>query len=115
MIVKDYHCCINSDSVYVKVFAYYIPNAFTPDNDGLNDIFRVIGLYRNINFTMVIYDRWGQELFTSDNIDTGWNGTFKNQPCPPDTYVWKVNIQFLGQDIVSTGSIVLKGTVILLK
>jgi gliding motility-associated-like protein len=115
VFVKDYHCCINSDSVYIKVFAYYIPNAFTPDNDGLNDIFRVVGLYRNINFSMMIYDRWGQELFTSDNIDTGWDGTFKNQPCPPDTYVWRVNIQFLGQDIVSTGSIVLKGTVILLK
>lgn len=113
--VKDYHCCINSDTVYVKVFAYYIPTAFTPNSDGKNDIFRVIGLYRNIDFKMMIYDRWGQEIFTSDDIDTGWDGTFKNQPCPSDTYVWRVNIQFLGQDIVTTGSIVLKGTVILVK
>jgi gliding motility-associated-like protein len=113
--VKDYNCCLNADTVYVKVYQYFIPNAFTPNGDGKNDIFRAIGVYRDIKFDMYIYDRWGQLLFHSDNIDTGWDGTYKNSPCPAGTYTWQINIQFLGQDIVSKGKATLKGSVILLK
>jgi gliding motility-associated-like protein len=113
--VKDHNCCLNADTVYVKVYQYFIPNAFTPNGDGKNDIFRAIGVYRDIKFDMYIYDRWGQLLFHSDNIDTGWDGTFKNAPCPSGTYTWQINIQFLGQDIVSKGKATLKGSVILLK
>jgi gliding motility-associated-like protein len=113
--VLDHHCCRNTDSVYVKVFQYFVPNAFTPNGDGRNDIFRVIGLYRNIRFSMYVYDRWGQLLFHSDNIDDGWDGTYNNVPCPPETYMWTVNIEFLGQDIVSQGSVKLKGRVLIIK
>ena len=113
--VRDYNCCVNFDTVYVKVFQYYIPNAFTPNGDGLNDIFRVTGLYRNVRFNMYLYDRWGQLIFHSGDLDTGWDGTYQGKPCPADTYIWMVNIDFLGQDIVTKGSIVLKGSVILLR
>jgi gliding motility-associated-like protein len=113
--VKDFNCCINSDSVYIKVFKYYIPSAFTPNGDGLNDAFKVIGLYRNIRFKMYIYNRWGQLLFESDNIDTGWDGTYKNSLCSADTYTWVINIDFLGQDIITKGNVSLKGSVILLR
>jgi gliding motility-associated-like protein len=64
---------------------------------------------------MYIYDRWGQLIFHSENIDDGWDGTCKNNPCLPGTYAWLVNIDFLGQDIVHKGSVTLKGTVILLR
>jgi gliding motility-associated-like protein len=113
--VEDHNCCFNSDTVYIKVFQYFVPTAFTPNGDGLNDVFRVIGLYRNINFHMYIYNRWGGLIFESDNIDDGWDGTYKNGKCEPDTYAWVVHIDFLGQDILTNGSIVLKGTVILVK
>jgi gliding motility-associated-like protein len=113
--VKDHHCCLNSDSVYVKVFQYFIPNAFTPNGDGRNDVFRMIGLYRNIRFNMYIYNRWGQLLFHSENMDDGWDGTYKNAACPTDTYMWVIHIDFLGQDIISQGSITLKGSVIIVK
>lgn len=113
--VKDFNCCINLDSVYVKVFEYFIPNAFTPNGDGLNDVFRVVGLYRNIKFKMVIYDRWGQLIFQSDSLDKAWDGTYKGSRCEPETYAWLVEVEFLGQDIITQGSIVLKGTVILLR
>jgi gliding motility-associated-like protein len=109
--VKDIHCCINSDTTFVKVFEYFIPNAFSPNGDGVNDVFRVTGLYKNITFRMTIYDRWGTEVFESDNIDVGWNGIVNGQYCPPDSYVWIVQIKFLGQDIITQGDVKFKGTV----
>lgn len=113
--VKDFNCCVNSDSVYVKVFEYFIPNAFTPNGDGLNDVFRVVGLYKNIDFKMYLYNRWGQLLFESDDIDKGWDGTSKGLYCEPGSYVWILNVSFLGQDIITQGDIVLKGTVTLVR
>jgi len=113
--VEDFNCCYNSDSVYVKVFQYFIPNAFTPNNDGLNDVFKVLGLYKNIKFKMYLYNRWGQVIFESDNIDKGWDGTSGGTYCEQGSYIWIVNIGFLGQDIITQGDIVLKGTVTLVR
>jgi gliding motility-associated-like protein len=113
--VRDFNCCTNTDSTYVKVFEYRVPSAFTPNNDGLNDVFRVIGNYTNISFEMTVFDRWGRLVFKSDNIDNGWNGMIGGSYCNPDTYVWIVNINFLSEDIVTQGDIVLKGTVTLVR
>jgi gliding motility-associated-like protein len=113
--VKDIHCCFNSDTTFVKVFKYYIPDAFSPNGDGLNDIFKMYALYKNITFKMVIFNRWGQLVFQSEDVDQGWNGTFGNQICPPESYVWVVNIGFLGQDIITQGDIVFKGTVTIVR
>ena len=113
--VEDYYCCYNSDSVYVNVFNYFFPNAFTPDGDGKNDIFRMIGLYRNINLKLYVYDRWGKMVFHSEDIDEGWDGTTKGQKCPPGTYSWEALIDFIGNDITTNGKVSFKGTVILLR
>lgn len=113
--VKDFNCCINTDSTYVKVFEYRVPSAFTPNNDGLNDVFRVVGTYRNISFQMTVYDRWGRIVFQSDNIEKGWDGTIGGRYCDTDSYVWVVNIGFLSEDIITQGDIVLKGNVTLVR
>ena len=113
--VKDHHCCINSDTTYLKVFEYFIPNAFSPNGDGLNDFFKVSGLYRNINFSMIIYDRWGRLVFQSNSIDKGWDGTWGGALCEPDCYVWVVKITFKGQDIITDGDVNFKGTVTLVR
>jgi gliding motility-associated-like protein len=113
--VKDFHCCKNQDTVYIKVFEYFIPNAFTPNGDGLNDVFRAVGLYRNINYNLQVYNRWGERVFETNDLDEGWNGISGGEYCPPDTYVWIIHVDFLGQDIVTSGSIVLKGTVSIVK
>jgi len=113
--VEDQNCCFNSDTIYVKLFEYYAPSAFTPNGDGKNDVFKLIGLYSNIKLKLYIYDRWGDLIFVSDNLDQGWDGTVKGQPSPVGTYVWIANIKFLGQDIIKNGDIVLKGSVILLR
>jgi gliding motility-associated-like protein len=113
--VKDFHCCTNQDTVYIKVFEYFIPNAFTPNGDGRNDTFRAVGLYRNIRYNLQVYDRWGEMVFETNDLDTGWDGKFHGGKCPPDTYVWVIHVDFLGQDIITNGSIVLKGTVTIVK
>ena len=113
--VKDYNCCINQDSVYVKVFEYFIPNAFSPNGDGINDVFRAIGLYKDINYNLQVYNRWGEKVYETDQLEEGWNGISGGKYCPPDTYVWVIHVDFLGQDIVTNGSVVLRGTVTIIR
>ena len=113
VLVKDFHCCTNMDSVFVNVFKFFVPTAFAPD--GVNNIFKVITLYRNISFRMSIFDRWGQMVFESTDVNKGWDGTIGGQKCMPAAYAWIINIDFLGTDIVTNGKIVLKGTVTLVR
>jgi gliding motility-associated-like protein len=113
VMVKDFHCCINSDSVFVNDFKFYLPNAFAPD--GVNKIFKPLTVYKNVNYSLFIYDRWGQQVFESHEIDKGWDGTMGGQKCMPETYAWVINVDFLGSDIVTNGKIVLKGYVTLVR
>jgi len=113
--VKDFNCCYNSDTTTVDLFKYFFPNAFTPNGDGLNDKFRLVGLYRNILLKFYIYDRWGKMVYTADHIDDGWDGTSGGQACPAGVYSWVAFIDFLGQDIVTSGSLQMKGTVTLIR
>ncbi len=69
---------------------YTFPNAFTPNNDGLNDVFRITGknglLYKD--YTLSIYNRWGQRVFLTLDPATGWDGTFAGQPQDVGTYFY---------------------------
>ncbi len=59
-------------------FSLYIPNTFTPDGNGLNDVFQPIGVgIDEENYRMDIYDRWGETIFTSDVFQKGWDGSVK--------------------------------------
>jgi len=69
----------------------YIPNAFSPNQDGYNDEFRpFISGYEPDDYVFYIYDRWGKELFRSNDLYKGWDGTHNNTPCKQDVYVWYV-------------------------
>jgi gliding motility-associated-like protein len=90
--------CIGSDSVYVKLiseeipdFEIYVPNAFTPDGDGMNDVFRVVADgYRIEDIELRIYDRWGGLVFESSGIENGWDGKKAGKDCPVGVYVYKI-------------------------
>jgi len=90
----DTHGCKNSDSATIFVMdgkeceiILWVPNAFTPNNDGLNDVFRPVSA--NIrDFTMNIYNRSGQWVFSSSRSSDGWDGTYEGQPCPDGNYVY---------------------------
>ncbi|TCD12507.1 T9SS type B sorting domain-containing protein [Pedobacter frigidisoli] len=87
----------------------FIPNAFTPNNDGKNDIFLIFG-NTIASSKMSIYTQWGQLIFQSDNMATGWDGTFKGINQPIGVYVYMVEVTF------SDGTTTMrKGTVTLIR
>lgn len=67
----------------------YIPNTFTPNGDGTNETFMVYGInFRE--FELMIFDRWGMMLFTTNDVYHGWDGTYRGNKCQEDTYVWRL-------------------------
>lgn len=69
--------------------AIFVPDAFTPNGDGVNDIFTPIG-YNIKSYFMEIYNRWGIKVFETNNIDKGWNGDCGQVPCETATYVYYI-------------------------
>ncbi len=67
----------------------YVPNAFTPNGSGGNDVFFVHGM-KIEDFYLYIFDRWGNLIYESTDINQGWDGKLNGKPCPVDTYVWKL-------------------------
>jgi gliding motility-associated-like protein len=68
--------------------AFFIPTAFTPNGDGLNDVFKptTIG-YKALNYFRV-YNRWGQIVYNSHTLEVGWDGRFDGKPVEMGTYFW---------------------------
>lgn len=79
---------------------YYVPNAFTPDNDNYNEAFKpVFGTgYDPQGYTLYIFNRWGDLLFESHNTDVGWDGKFNNQVVEDGVYIWKIIIKHKDSD-----------------
>ena len=89
--------CKKSDIVNINLVcdkeAVYIPNTFSPNGDGTNDVFYIRGKGVNFIKSFRIFNRWGQEVFKRENIaiddiSSGWNGTYKSQPQAADVYVY---------------------------
>jgi gliding motility-associated-like protein len=67
-----------------------LPNTFTPNGDGINDIFRPF-IYRYIaTIECFIYDRWGNLIHTSRDLNNLWDGTYRGQPAPEGTYFYLI-------------------------
>lgn len=84
--------CSNTISQVVKIlpeYRFWVPNAFTPDESTLNDVFLPIVIGAE-EYIFEIYDRWGEKIFKTNDTKKGWNGTFKGQPCKQDIYVWRI-------------------------
>lgn len=93
VVVTDYNGCKASDSVILKQceLLLWMPNVFTPDGDGLNDVFLpVYKLDVDIKFQMYIFNKWGEQIFSTNEISKGWDGTYKGVPCKEDLYTWKI-------------------------
>ena len=92
--VTDENGCTGEDSFDVEVKpilcneeGIFIPNAFSPNGDGLNDVLMVrSNCLTSIDFT--VYDRWGEQVFHTTNPDEGWNGSYKSRKLPPDSFAY---------------------------
>jgi len=92
IVVNQYGC---PDTAYIQVevtpeHRFFAPNTFTPNGDGLNDVFMpaIMGAEQ---YRFMIFDRWGMLIFETYDIYTGWDGRFKGNKCQEDVYVWKVD------------------------
>jgi gliding motility-associated-like protein len=91
----------------VPDFYFYFPNSFTPNKNGLNDVYMGYGVGIK-TYRMRIFDRWGQLLFESNNLFTGWDGTYKGSPVMFDTYTCVFDLEdFNSKRIRRFGSVTL--------
>jgi len=109
--------CVGIDTVLIHTYYndVFIPNAFSPNGDGLNDMFYPQGRGINIISQFLIFNRWGEMVFEGKNFpcndpNYGWNGMFKNTPLPPDVYVYIVEANCENNE-----KIMLKGDVSLIR
>jgi gliding motility-associated-like protein len=88
--------CVGSDRQFVIIepdFMFYVPNAFSPNFDGKNDFFRGYGSgVQWDTYEMFIYNRWGEEIYFTNNVDQPWDGTFKGAQAPEELYVWMIRV-----------------------
>jgi gliding motility-associated-like protein len=108
----DANGCINFDSVLVVVkpstCAVAIPSGFSPNNDGKNDVFKVLSGCSISNFNMLIVNRWGEIVFESADQSVGWDGMYKEREQPINTYVFYVTGLFDNAEKLNlTGTITL--------
>jgi gliding motility-associated-like protein len=95
-------------------YPFYLPNAFTPNGDGLNDSFGVIQIYDYVSrYHMSIYNRWGQMIFETSNINNGWDGIYQGEPCMGGAYIYRIVYEEFGQQPLEAKSV--EGTVMLVR
>lgn len=112
LTVSDINNCQASDSINVSVIncedtcQFFIPNTFTPNNDTYNDVFQVYTpstcIYSNYQFR--IFNRWGELIFESKDIEDNWDGKHNGYKVPTGTYIWVLNYRKDGQ-IINTQKI----------
>ncbi|MCX6258765.1 MAG: PKD domain-containing protein [Bacteroidia bacterium] len=105
----DRICYVTHDSITISIEAEYsldMPDVFTPDGDGVNDVLYVRGWGLKSLIEFKIFDRWGQLLYSSDDISKGWDGTFQGQKQNIDTYVYMVRAMTYGGKVLEKNGMV---------
>ncbi len=106
--VSTVGCGTATDDIKISVYKdIFIPNAFTPNDDGINDVFRITP-YENYKLNKFsIYNRWGKLMFETDDAHNGWNGTFNRTPAPAGIYVYYIELQNRQKKIRKKGTVLL--------
>ena len=103
--------CSGSDSITVKVYAFadiFVPSAFTPNGDGHNDVLRAIPVSIRSFKYLTVFNRWGQQVFTTTNVGVGWDGSFNGMQAPAGAYVWIVGgVDYSGRVVEKRGTVIL--------
>lgn len=117
LTVTSPHGCVDSAHILVDVYTpLRIPGAFTPNNDGVNDVLYILGgPYGSTIDEFAVYNQWGQQVFEVHGVEPGnpsygWNGYVRGAPAPVGTYVYFARMKFPGGQMQSY-----KGTVVLMR
>lgn len=108
---KNSSSCSSSDTINVFVIEdcgeMFVPNAFTPNDDGVNDVLYVRGIcLQNISF--MIFNRWGERIFSTTDQKNGWDGTYKGEPLNSGVYVFRLEGKtYDGKEFITKGNITL--------
>jgi gliding motility-associated-like protein len=112
--VTDSNNCTGKDTVVLQrnynCIPVNIPNAFTPNKDGTNDIFKPIITQEVSDYSFTIFNRYGQKIFASNKYGTGWDGTFKGVAQPRNAYIYLLNFKNNNGELMEY-----KGTVTLIR
>ena len=100
--VKDQQGCYGKDTIVVNpkdcLQGFYMPTGFTPNSDGKNDLLRPL-LFGNVTqYQFMIYNRWGELIFSSTDKSIGWDGKYKGQPQNGGVFVWMCVYRFEGEE-----------------
>ncbi len=96
LYVENQNGC--SDTVYGTQivegeYAFFLPNSFTPNGDGVNDEFYPVGDKVSVdNYSFKVFNRWGEMVFSTNEFGTGWDGKYQNNQVSTDAYVWKIDL-----------------------
>jgi gliding motility-associated-like protein len=123
-LLVTFNQCQYYDDILIKVIqdttiqdhdVIWMPNVFSPDGDGLNDVFRpVITNDAQVSYELYVYDRWGTEIFRSSVPGNGWDGRYMGRQCHGDVYVYLVRYKLSTEPLTNSDQI-LKGSFLLLK
>lgn len=94
MVVRSEEGCMDTIVKTITVqpdFSIFVPNTFTPNNDGRNELFMPVSRNESL-LDFAVFDRWGEKLYSTNQPNTGWNGTFQGIECEQDVYVWKLTV-----------------------
>jgi gliding motility-associated-like protein len=112
--VTDNYGCVSSDSITISykecVKGFYVPNIFTPNNDGKNDRFKPLIYGRVVKYEIQVFNRFGERVFQSKDPLVSWDGSIAGQQNPVGTFTWLCVYQLDGEDLKQA-----KGTVTIVR
>lgn len=100
VIVDDFNGCKGTAGTVVKRKCpqhIYFPNAFSPNGDGINDVFKAKG-QDIVSYSISVYNRWGEKVFEATDLSLGWDGKMNGKPAPLDVYFWQVSFSGFDTD-----------------
>lgn len=112
VLTASNECGITTSTVNVDwgTCELYMPSAFTPNNDGINDLFKAKDISAVRQFSFSVYNRYGEKVFESNSINNGWDGSYKGVIQNTGAYIWMIS--FIGSDNIRKFA---KGTVLLVR
>lgn len=87
-----------------------LPTAFSPNGDGLNDVLRILGGKNVKEIELAIYNRWGEQVFYTNDIKIGWDGTYKGKLQNSGVYAYTLKVTFLNAEVLNK-----KGNITMIK